>query len=197
MRRAKIFLGQLIMMLCFAEPVLAENGDLIVDEECSELSETSSKEVFDRKAFLALAVMVETQLEDGFSLKYETPEVKCRLDQELAKLPVSTTLYKWEKGEQTLLYQYVVAGDKPRTIRVLYNGMLSFLRKDGAYFYVTENRDKEVYFYRIFKGLPGPNLVQDTIEGILTGDIIPPIGAEWVAEDKSLNLNAYDLDRLK
>lgn len=176
-------------------------GDAAPGAACAgkPVANTKFSREFDGSIALITVAFVGTQHKGQARPQYDTPNAPgCLLEQfKVGKKPVSVIFHPWQKGEQTLHYQFLAgAGDGKREFLVLYSAFIS-LMYDGAYFYMSETTGPKFSVYAIFNGQPDYATLKELVSGVLNGSEPPLIAAERPDDSDQMIVTVFDDKRLK
>src|SRR5262249_18347051 len=154
----------IVALLATSIAAVARAAQPVPDNACKVAppAKGKSRQRFDAKAFMVVALEIQAQGEQNFVLKYDPPTEECLVERfDAADMHVSAIYSPWTKGIQTLLYRFVAETPQgSREVLTLYSGTVGLVEK-GLAFHVTEKRDGVVSFYAMFKEEPAYPAVKE------------------------------------
>lgn len=156
-----------------------------------------AQEHFVGKDFASLILLQEQNGKRGFKLKFDKPGKSIAEEKlELAGYSVVRQEYPFEKGEQTLLAQYIAQKNKEkRKILVLYSGHIGLLsNSEDYYFYVAEEYEKSIRYHAMFKSKPTAEQLKPVVEKALANPDGALVATRWAGKESEVFI--YDSNRL-
>lgn len=156
-----------------------------------------AQEHFVGKDFASLIFLQEQNGKRGFKLTFAKPKKPIIEEKlELAGYSVVRQEYPFEKGEQTLLAQYLAQKNKEkRKILVLYSGYIGLLsNSEDYYFYVAEEYEKSIRYHAMFKSKPTAEQLKPIVEKALANPDGALVATRWAGKESEVFI--YDSNRL-
>ena len=158
-----------------------------------------SRQRFDSKALMVVALELEAQGEAKFRLDHEPPTSECQLETfDVGEAKVVAIASPPAKGISTVLYRFVVERtDGKSEVLVLNSGTAALVAGKGEVFHVSEQRGGVISWYAMFKEAPAYPPVKELVSQIVSGGATPLMAVRWPAGAKEGEMVVYDTKRLK